>query len=1159
MGIAPDNLDSKQVARIIDLISEGEIEGFPSTTHPDGSQINRTTNEAQYNLAALKDVFFNNTPVLASTAEINSGTTIRDVQSALNFDFVDAEYDFKYGTQDQTYLTGIGDTNQRTISVGVEIPKPSVADDFEGFDRNDGASITRQITDTDVTSVRVTVGTPVLQKATKKGDVVGGFIGYKIEIQFNGGGFTAVPEFGKGQDGNPLAQGNFEIVGRTPDLFQAKHLINIPFGSAFPVDIRITRNLQEFRKDDVISDTLNWYDYTEKIGEKTRYPNSALVGLKFDAKQFPSIPQRSYRIRGVKVRIPHNATVDSATGRLTYSGTFDGTFKAAREWCSCPAMILLDLLTNTRYGLGNYILTPEERARDAKGTFEGSSADNVPENIDVYAFKKASEYCGELVNGEPRFSCNVALQSRKDAYDMIKDLCSVFRAMPKWELGTLSIAQDSKEENANDDFTYVFNQSNVTEEGFNYQGTSLKTRHTCVSVKYFDLQKRDYVYELVEDEAAIDKYGYNKTSIDAFGCTSRAQAYRLGKWLLYSEQNETEIVTFATDIAAGITVRPGDKIKIGDPLKAGVTLSGRISSGSTTTAIKLDRSDTKMFGAQAPTDLTLNVVLPDGTFEQQGGCTIVGNTITPPSAFSQAPVAGAPFALGYENVLLTTWRVLGVIEDDDTYTISAVSYDRRKYDFIEQDIEFAPRDITLLNEPPAAPTNLDVREVLYESGGRVLQKLIIGWQASPRAASYRVRYAYEGNTPITATTTVPDFTIDNSDVGEYTIQVVAIGYDQNLQKESQPAVTSFNAVGKTADPANIASLNISPVDAHTAELYWPQSTDLDVRVGGTVEIRHTPHTDANAVWGNAQDIVPAVNGSSTRKIVPLKEGTYLIRAKDSIGKYAPPAAIPSVQVDLPEPQDLELVQTYTENPTFGGTFSNMFYSSDEGGIALTATGQIDDITDFDDVTSLDFFGNLNTSGEYQFASTLDLGAKFDVELLSVLQIRAFQPSDSWDERTELIDVWNDIDADDLSDTDVQLYVRSTNDDPSGSPTYGTWEPFVNNTKRGRAFQFKAEAATTNVAQNPLIQELGVKVSLQRRTEQQRNITSGTSAKAITFPSAFYSVPSVGITAQDFDSGDYFQLSSISRTGFTVVFKNSSDTIISKVFDYQAVSHGKEIS
>ena len=1159
MGIAPDNLDSKQVARIIDLISEGEIEGFPSTTHPDGVQINRATNEAQYNLAALKDVFFNNTPVLASTAEINSGTTIRDVSSALNFDFVDAEYAFRYGTQDQEYLSSIGVANQRTISVGVEIPKPTSPTEDDGLDRNDGAPITRQITDTDVTSVRVVVGTPALQRAKKSGDVVGGYIGYKIEIQFNGGGFTAVPEFGMGQNGSPLAAGNFEIVGRTPDLFQAKHLINIPFGSAFPVDIRITRNLQEYRDDDVITDTLNWYDYTERIGEKTRYPNSALVGLKFDAKQFPNIPQRSYRIRGVKVRIPHNATVDSTTGRLTYSGDFDGTFKANREWCSCPAMILLDLLTNTRYGLGNYILTPEERARDAAGTFEGSGADNVPDNIDVYAFQKASEYCGELVNGEPRFSCNVSLQSRKDAYDMIKDLCSVFRAMPKWELGTLSISQDSKEADPNADFTYVFNQSNVTEEGFTYTGTSLKTRHTCVSVKYFDMERRDYVYELVEDEDAINKYGYNKTSIEAFGCTSRAQAYRLGKWLLYSEQNETEIISFATDIAAGITVRPGDKIKVGDPLKAGTTVSGRITSGSTTSSIKLDRSDTEMFGAQAPSTFTLNLILPDGTYEQKADCTIVGNTVTPSSAFSQAPVAGAPFAIGYEQVLLSTWRVLAVVEDDETYAITAVSYDRRKYDFIEQDIEFTPRDVTLLNEPPAAPTNLDVQEVLYEAGGKVLQKLIIGWQASPRAAEYRVRYAQDGNTFTTARTTVPDFTIDNTDKGTYTIQVVAIGYDQNLKKESQPAVITFEALGKTAEPANIASLNITPIDQHNAELHWPQSTDLDVRVGGTVEIRHTPHTDANAVWTKAQKIVPAVNGSSTRKIVPLKSGTYFIRAKDSIGKLSPVTGVPSVQVELPEPQDLEVVQTYTENPNFTGTFDNTFNSVTEGGLSLTGKGLIDEITDFDAVTNIDFFGGVESIGSYIFANTLDLSAKYDVELLADLELRNINPDDFWDSRTELIDTWTDIDADDFNETDAELYVRSTADDPSGTPTWSTWEPFVNSTKRGRAFQFKVELATDNTSQDPIVEALGVTVSLQRRTEQQSNISTGTSAKAITFPSAFYSTPSVTVTATDMATGDFFELTSISRTGFTIATKNSSGTIVSRTINYAATGHGKEIS
>ena len=1095
--VAKDNLDSTQIARIIDLLGEGEIEGFPSA-----SQYTRGT--ATYDVAALKDVFFDNTQVLRDGADPANAQA-----SDYNFDVTtDAAYEFRYGTQDQAALRDLGVLNQVTIQVGVKVVQAT--------------PITRTITDTDVTEFRVTVGTPALQRFEKDGDVDGAKIEYDIEISYAGGAFTST--------------GPFKIKGRTNDLFQRKHLFEV--NGDFPIAIRVKRISDDAapsgqEKTTEQSDFF-WYDYTEKINYRTRYPNSALFGLKINAQQFSQIPRRSYRVRGLKVQIPHNGTVQS-DGHIQYSGTFNGSLSAA-VWTSDPVWCLYDLLVNKRYGLGNHV---------------------VAADLDIYSFYAASQYCNERVddlNGglEPRFSCNVVLQTQQDAYKLIGQMCSVFRAMPFWEAGTLAFAQDRPE-----DYLYVFNQANVTEAGFTYSGSSRKTRFTCVSVKWFDLDTRDYQYELVEDEAGIKKFGYVKTSIDAFACTSQGQARRLGEWLLYTNSEETEVVTFDTDIAAGITVRPGDRIKIADPVRAGQSVSGRCIAGSTTTSIKIKGSDTELFGGSAPSSFTINVVLPDGSLGKASGSTIVGNTVTPGSALSLAPTQGAPFSIGFAELNLSTWRVVSVTENSGgTYTVTASAYNSNKYAHIERNQILERRPVTLLNDPPEAPTNLQCSEILYESAGSVLQKLIINWQAASRATSYEVAFSVnDGNFKREITRTV-DLEVLNSKVGTYEIEVVSIGA---TGKRSPAATLTFTAVGKTAPPANIGSLNISPVDAHSAELYWPQSTDLDVRVGGSVEIRHTPHTDANAVWGRAQDIVPAVNGSSTRKIVPLKEGTYLIRAKDSLGNYAAPAGIPSVVVDLPEPQDLELVQTYTENPTFGGTFSNMFYSAAEGGIALTADGQIDDITDFDAVTSIDFFGDTASSGEYQFASTLDLGAKFDVELLSVLQIRAFQPSDTWDERTELIDAWNDIDADDLSDTDVQLYVRSTNDDPSGSPTYGTWEPFVNNTKRGRGFQFKAVATSNNVSQNPLIEQLGVKVSVQRRTEQERNTTSGASAKAITFPSAFYSVPSVGITAQDFDSGDYFQLSSISRTGFTVTFKNSSDTIISKVFDYQAVGHGKEIT
>ena len=194
-----------------------------------------------------------------------------------------------------------------------------------------------------------------------------------------------------------------------------------------------------------------------------------------------------------------------------------------------------------------------------------------------------------------------------------------------------------------------------------------------------------------------------------------------------------------------------------------------------------------------------------------------------------------------------------------------------------------------------------------------------------------------------------------------------------------------------------------------------------------------------------------------------------------------------------------------------------------------------------------------------------------------MQIRAFQPNDTIDQRTENIDDWNDIDADDLSDTDVQVFARSITGSKFGNIddvadfdaiaaidtipadfSGATYQPVINNAMRGRSFQFKCDLSTSNKAQTPLVEQLGMQVSLQRRTEQERNITSGAAAKAITFPSAFYSTPSIGITAQDMDTGDFFQLSSISRTGFTVTFKNGGSNI-SKVFDYQAVGHGREIT
>ena len=1097
--VTTDNLDSKQVARIIDLLGEGEIEGFPSARY-------YTLGTAEYNTAMLKDVYLNNTPILRESADP------ANAQAAdYNFDTTGAVFEFRTGTQLQSYTQNVGDANQSTTVVNTKV--------------TNSTPVTRSITDPDVNAVRVTIGTPALQVFKNNGDVEGGRIDYEIRVSYSGGPYSTV-----------FAD---KIVGRTADLYQRIHRIDLT--SPPPVDIRVVRISADAAPSGGTTENSDfyWYDYTEKINAKTRYPNSALFAVKLNAEQFSSIPQRSYRVRGIKVQIPSNATVDAENGRLTYAGTWNGTFGAA-QWTTDPAWILWDLLANKRYGFGDHIDSTQ---------------------LDKWSFLAASQYSGQLVpdgkgGQEPRFACNVIIQTQEEAFKLINDLCSVFRAMPFWSAGSLEISQDRPQ-----DYSYIFNQTNVTEEGFSYSGSSLKTRHTVAVVQYFDMNLRDLAYEVVEDKAGIEKFGVIKIEISAFGCTSQGQARRVGEWLLYTEQNETEIVSFSTDIAAGITVRPGDLIKIGDPVRAGVVRSGRCTSGSTTTRVRLDRTDVDLFPSGPPDSFTLNVLLPSGQLAIVAGSTLVGNSIYPGATLAEAPVAGAPWTIGDSRVAMSTWRVLSVKEDKETFAITAVAYNSTKYDYIERDVPLSQRDVSDLNEPPLAPSNLIVNEVLYESNGQVLAKLIVGWRAAERALTYEVRYRYNNGNWVRSNVRSVDYEIQNSDVGRYEIEVTAVGAINS--KRSPAATKTYDAIGKTAPPETIPDLFIAPIDQHTAELYWPQAVDLDVKIGGKVRIRHTPLTDVTATWGRSNDIVPAVAGSSTRKIVPLLEGTYFIRAVDSLGNESADTA--SVVVDLPAPQDLFLVQEYREednSPPFNGAATDMYYNETEVGLVLSADELIDDMAtdnNWDGLGLIDYIGGAVSEGEYQFAETLDLGAVYDLGLQQILKTRSYEPGNTWDERLELIDLWDDIDGDDLGAANCQLFVRTTSDNPSSTPTWRDWQPFVNNNHRGRGFQFKLVATSSNPAQNVVVEELGVKADFERRTEQQRNLSSGAAAYSVTFPTAFYGTPSVGITAQDMATGDYFTLSSISRTGFTVTFRNSGGSMVSKTFDYQAVGHGRQIT
>jgi len=1044
----PDSLNSTQYATLLDLISEGEIEGLKN---------------------GYQSVFIGNTPLQNPDGSYN---------------FQEVWIDLRYGTQDQSYIPIAADVeDEKPVGVAVQYATP----------------ITKTITDTAVNAVRVTITVPQLQSASINGDTDGSQVGVQIFVQYNGGGYTEWIR---------------DVMdGRTGDAYQRDYLINL--SGPFPVDIRVARD----RPDNTNvnhQNSFNWTSYTEIIYAKLRYPNSALVALRINAEQFSSIPSRSYLIRGIKVCIPSNATVDQSNGRLIYSGIWNGTFGAA-QWCSDPVWILWNLLTSTRYGFGDHIQASQ---------------------LDRWAFYAASQYASALVpdgfgGWEPRFSCNVNIQTAEEAYKLINDMCSVFRVMPYWATGALTISQDRPADPA-----YLFTLANVSGEGFSYQGSSRKTRPTVAVVSYMDLATRDIAYEVVEDQAAIAKYGVVTTQISAFACNSRGQAHRLGEWLLYSEHYESEVVSFTASIDAGVVVRPGQVIETSDPVRAGSRRGGRISA-ATASAITLDDA-TGLTAAGA----TLSVVLPDGTVQSRAVATINGNVVNLATPLSAAPNQNSIWIHQTSTLQTSTWRVLSVTEQDGAkYAISALAYNASKYAYIERGAALQPRDVTDLNVIPAAPINLLAVETLYEANGRALAKLIISWRPVVGVSEYRIRWRPQNGNWTTSTQARPDYEIFDTTAGLYEVQVYSVS--AGLRQSVQPARLTVQAFGKTAPPASVTGVSLIPIDGASAILSWERSTELDVVLGGKVLIRHNVAM-VGATWEESQEIVAAAAGGQTQKQVPLLDGTYLLKFEDDSGNRS--AVANAVVVDLPTPQPRLLVQSYREDqesPPFSGNPIDMLYNAELDGLVISTGVAVDSMAtdgNWDALGTIDGVGGVLPSGEYEFGSTF----------------RPYLPGNLWDDKLGDIDDWPEIDDSNIDGVNAQLYVRTTEDDPAVAPSWSGWREFSNAITRGRGFQFKVVATSSDPAQNIIIDELGCQLELQQRTEQSATLTSGAATYTVTFIDSFYQAPSVGVTGYDMATGDYFTIAAVTRTGFQVTFRNSAGTAVNRQFAYTAIGYGREI-
>ena len=771
----------------------------------------------------LKSVYLDDTP-------------IQNADDTLNFGGI--ELVTRNGDQAQTHIPGFPSV-ENTQQVAVEVTA--------------SAPVVRQVSNASLSAVRVTISIPQLTATNpKNGDLNGSSVTYAIDLQSNGGGFQQVR--------------SDTVTGKTTTRYQRSY--RIPLTGSGPWDIRVRRITADSTTTNVQNRTF-WDAYTEIIDAKLRYPNSALVGLKFDASQFQSIPTRGYDMKLLRVRVPTN--YNPATRQ--YTGSWDGTFQIA--WTDNPAWCFYDLVTNERYGLGAMV--------DAQ-------------MVDKWAMYQIGRYCDELVSDgfggqEPRFTCNLYLQTRAEAFKVMQDFASVFRGMVYWATGSVTAVQD-----APSDPVALFTAANVIDGKFTYSGSGLKARHTVALVTWNDpddfyRQKVEYV----EDTEGIARYGVQQTEITAIGCASRGQANRAGRWLLLSERLETETVNFSVGLE-GAVARPGHIIKVADPTRAGGRLGGRISAATTTT-VTLDRAP--------QTDITgwsIFAVLPDGQVQERAIQSRAGNVVTVSAAFTTAPTAQGIWVVSNPSVEAQTFRVLGVTEDADTgnYSITAVKHEPNKYAAIEQGLVLQQRDFTLLDQVPPSPPGLVVSESLYTYQAEVRAKINVSWEGVEGAYRYFVDWRQDDGNFNRIETANTEVEILDITPGEFDIKVFSRNGAGVVSATASEA--SITALGKTAPPANVTGL-IAEIDKDIGiTLYWDKVADLDL---DGYEIRQG--TD----WDTAQQIGIIKATFFTVGYIQAGAQTFLIRALDTSGNFS--VATASVTVTFSQPTAVVVTQEVIDN------------------------------------------------------------------------------------------------------------------------------------------------------------------------------------------------------------------------------------------------------
>lgn len=671
---ASDSLHSIAYAKVLDLISEGEIKG-PAN--------------------GLQSVFLNETPL-----QNPDGT----------FNFKNVTVDFRTGTQTQDVIAGFPSV-ENELGIGVELKST--------------APWVHAVNNLQLSAVRIRLAVSALSKAnTSNGDINGYHIDYVIEVSTDTGAYK------------PVVTSAFD--GKTTSKYERTERINLPKAvQGWTVRVRrLTPNANSSSVADVTTVT----SITEVIDAKLRYPMSALVGIQVDASQFQNVPTRSYDMYGRIIKVPSNY---DPVSRI-YSGVWDGTFKPA--WTDNPAWIFYDIALNDRYGLGHLVSAAQ---------------------ISKWSLYQIAQYCDVLVPDgkgkmEPRFTCNLYLQTRAAAYKVLQDLASIFRGIAYWSSSSIVASADIPS-----DPVYIYTDANVIDGKFNRPGSSRKTRYSVALVSWND--PADFYrakVEYVSDDDGIRRYGVQQVELTAFGCTSQAQAQRAGNWALLTSRLETGTITFSVGLD-GVVAAPGQIVRVADPKRMGRRNAGRIRSAAGRDVV-VDKVQVINVGDQ------LTVMLPTAVSETRVVQAVAGNTVTVSQDWSQLPMAQAVWSVDSIDLVAPMFRIMSVTEKEQlTYEITATQHEPGKYDYIDHGTRIEPRPETGIGTRPAAPTNLTFSTFPYWVDDSVAgMNATLSWTGA--GVNYLVSWRKAFGAWTNVYTRETSFDISNAVIGGYEFAVIAI-------------------------------------------------------------------------------------------------------------------------------------------------------------------------------------------------------------------------------------------------------------------------------------------------------------------------------------------------------------------------------------------------